>query len=101
MCLAPASPWEVARSPAVQWTWTPGFGPGERWFESSQDYGGDPTMRERTRDERIAAQDRDDGDPADDVIVREGGQVTHYHERRDCRLVVTAEATRTMTRKAA
>lgn len=54
-----------------------------------------------TRDERIALQDDDRGEPSDQVHVRRGSKVTHYHDDADCRTLASAASARQMTRQTA
>jgi len=51
-----------------------------------------------TRDERLALQEDDDGDPDETVYVRSGSKVTHYHDDSDCRV---AESVDSISRSAA
>jgi hypothetical protein len=41
-------------------------------------------MPYKTREERIEAQETDDGDPDEQVWVRRGTKVTHYHDSEEC-----------------
>lgn len=52
-----------------------------------------------TRDERLALQADDDGDPAETVVVNTGAKVTSYHDDPACSRVL-ADA-RTCSRRAA
>lgn len=58
-------------------------------------------MAKPTRDERLAAQDRDAGEPSDQVHVIRSKKVYFYHDDADCRTLIGANEVRTMTRQAA
>lgn len=44
-------------------------------------------MSNKSRQKRIEDQDKDDGDPEEDVLMLKGTCSSHYHSTKDCRTI--------------